>query len=239
VLRLHRNAQRLLKPLLIVNPYADRLTFQDGKLRTRRDHVKYLTLIRAVALLHQYQRPLKQVEHGGRKVAYLEVRPGDIAVANRLAAEVLGRSLDDLAPQTRRLLHVLEGFVGERARGMGIERGDVRFTRRELREQCRWGDTQLRTHLDRLVELEYLLVHRGGRGQGFVYELVYDGQGKDGRPFLVGLLDPERLYDSEVAGPNGDPAGASRAGSGPVAGGPRGGLEGCAEALAAAGGAPA
>jgi len=43
---LHRNAQRLLKPIHVVNPYAHRLTFLDDKTRTRRDHVKYLTLIR-------------------------------------------------------------------------------------------------------------------------------------------------------------------------------------------------
>ena len=54
---LHRNAQRLLEPLPVVNPFADALTFLDDKTRTRRDHVKYLTLIRAIALLHQHQRP--------------------------------------------------------------------------------------------------------------------------------------------------------------------------------------
>jgi hypothetical protein len=36
-------------------------------------------------------------------------------------------------------------------------------------------------------------VHRGGRGQSFVYELLYDGQGHDGRPFLMGLCDPDAL----------------------------------------------
>jgi len=53
LLTLHRNAQRLLKPLKVVNPYAERLTFLDDKTRTRRDHRKYLGLIRAIALLHQ------------------------------------------------------------------------------------------------------------------------------------------------------------------------------------------
>jgi hypothetical protein len=48
-------------------------------------------------------------------------------------------------------------------------------------------------HLERLVELEYLLVHRGSRGQSFFYELVYDGQGKDGGPFLSGLVDVAAL----------------------------------------------
>jgi hypothetical protein len=49
------------------------------------------------------------------------------------------------------------------------------------------GNTQLKVHLARLVELEYVLVHRGRQGQGYVYELAYDGQGEDGTPFLPGL----------------------------------------------------
>ena len=45
--------------LAIVNPYAHRLTFLDDRTRTRRDHEKYLTLIDAIALLHQHQREVK------------------------------------------------------------------------------------------------------------------------------------------------------------------------------------
>ncbi|KAK0359816.1 hypothetical protein LTR94_029774, partial [Friedmanniomyces endolithicus] len=55
--KLHHNAQRLLQPIKVVNPYAEALTFLDDKTRTRRDHRKYLGLIRAIALLHQHQRP--------------------------------------------------------------------------------------------------------------------------------------------------------------------------------------
>ena len=53
-----------------------------------------------------------------------------------------------------------------------------------------WGDTQLKVHLHRLEELEYLLVHRGGRGQSFVYELLFESKG-DGRRsrVLPGLID--------------------------------------------------
>ena len=88
----------------MVNPYARDLTFLDSQTRTRRDHVKYLTLIRSIALLHQYQRPVKTAVHNGRTVEYIEVTLDDIVTANRLAHEVLGRSLDELPPQTRRLL---------------------------------------------------------------------------------------------------------------------------------------
>ena len=113
VLRVHRNAQRLLKPLFVANPYARELTFLDRQIRTRRDHMKYLTLIRSIALLHQHQRPRKTATHRGKTVEYIEVTKEDIATANRLAHEVLGRSLDELPPQTRRLL-LLVGRDGQR-----------------------------------------------------------------------------------------------------------------------------
>ena len=92
----HHNAQRLLNAVHVVNPYAEQLGFAAGKTRTRRDHMKYLTLIRTIALLHQHQRELRHVEHEGRTLAYIEATPADIALANRLAHEVLGRTLDEL-----------------------------------------------------------------------------------------------------------------------------------------------
>ena len=45
-----RNAQRLLQPVDVLNPYAPSLTFATGRTRNRRDHEKYLTLIDAIAL---------------------------------------------------------------------------------------------------------------------------------------------------------------------------------------------
>jgi hypothetical protein len=45
VVKVHQDAQRLLEPVLVVNPFAEALTFCDGRTRTRRDHVKYLTQI--------------------------------------------------------------------------------------------------------------------------------------------------------------------------------------------------
>ena len=201
-LRLHRNAQRLLRPLRVVNPFAQRLTFLDDRTRTRRDHMKYLTLIRTLALLHQHQRPVKNANG----VQYLEATFEDIATANRLASEVLGRSLDELPPQTRRLLLLLDEFVRAECERRKIARADFRFSRRDVRERIRWSDTALKVHLHRLEEMEYLLVHRAKRGQGFVYEMLYGGEGQDGKPFVMGLLDAESLrtatYDEQRAGQN-------------------------------------
>jgi len=226
ILTVHRNAQRLLRALAVLNPYARSLTFPDEATRTRRDHEKYLTLIDTIALLHQHQREVKTTTRAGRVIEYVEVTLEDIALANELAHEVLGRSLDELPPQTRRVLMLVDTFVAERAKAQAIQRGEVRFSRRELRESLGIGDTQLRLHLDRLVSLEYLLARREGPGGKLVYELVYDGAGQDGRPFVTGLIDIEQLKSSLTTqnsrGSNPEVAGRLRGDRGPVAGGLRG-----------------
>ncbi len=226
VIKAHRNAQRLLKPLLVANPYAERLTFRDEKTRTRRDHVKYLTLIRAIALLHQYQREVRHVEHGGEVLDYIEVEPADIALANQLANEVLGRTLDELPAQTRRLLTLIHAYVTERSEKEAMEVCDLRFTRREIREATGWGHTQLTVHLCRLVEMEYLVMHRGGRGQTMIYELAWDGEGEAGEKFLPGLIDAARLemqgYDGNLSGVSANLSGSNRPQIAPKSGGCRG-----------------
>ena len=242
LLLLHQNFQRLLRPLFVHNPYAQGLTFLDEKTRTRRDHTKYLALIDAVALLHQHQRPVHSLLTAQGKLEYIEATLDDVALANGIASEILGRSLDELPPQTRRLLLLLETMVEKACGKDGLPRADYRFSRRDVRLETGWGDTQLRIHLDRLVSLEYLLVHRGGRGQSFVYELLYGGEGQDGARFLLGLIDAEKLgqkspedpdeaeYDGDLAGSEADLAGQtddlagpSRPLRGPIAGGWRGG----------------
>jgi hypothetical protein len=193
---LHQNAQRLLRPLLVANPYAEKLTFLSDKTRTRRDHMKYLTLIQTVTLLHQYQRPIKRIEHHGKLLEYIEVTPADIEMANRLAHEVLGRSLDELPPQTRKMLNELQSMVVEGCKSGDLKQADYRFSRRDLLNNLGWSYDQVRVHLDRLIKLEYVLTHKGGRGQSFIYELLYDGQGNE-HCHLNGLIDPLSLVEKQ------------------------------------------
>ncbi len=201
ILTLHKNAQRLLQPLAVVNPYAENLTFLDDRIRTRRDHEKYLTLIDTIALLHQHQRQIKTITQGDRVVSYIEATAADIMAATTLAHEVLGRSLDELPPQTRRLLHLVRQMVNERCAAFKCKQSDYRFSRKELRSVTGMSDTQLKVHLARLADLEMVLAHRGVAGR-CDYELVYDG-GDDGAPHLSGLIDPQIFtYDKTWSGVN-------------------------------------
>jgi DNA primase len=220
VVALHRNAGRLLESLAVVNPFAGALTFADGRTRTRRDHGKYLSLIAAVTLLHQHQRPRRTASVSGKQVSYVESTLADIEVANRLAHLVLGQSLDDLAPQTRRLLGEVHAHVVAAAKQLAVDPALVRFTRRQLREQLGWGDTQLKVHLARLVDLELVLAHRLDSG-AYGYELTWRGEGTSGGPFLAGLTDPTTLKHPTAPAYDGDRSGLQGDRSAPV--GPRSG----------------
>jgi post-segregation antitoxin (ccd killing protein) len=195
---LHQNAQRLLRPLAVVNPYAEQLTFLDDRTRTRRDHAKYLTLIDAIALLHQHQRVLRTARSGDKLIEYIEVTLDDIALANELAHEVLGRSLDELPPQTRRVLGMIESLVEQEAKGRSVPQREVRFTRRELRSRCGMSDAAIRVHLERLVTLEYVRSAVGRNGLRFEYELLFDGDLERSGPQMVGLIDVQALRAGTV-----------------------------------------
>ena len=91
-------------------------------------------------------------------------------------------------------------MVDEKCGAQHMPRAAHRFSRRDVREYCGWSDFQVKMHMHKLEELEYVLVHRGGRGQSFVYELLYDGGGRDGKPFLMGLIELaalKRTYDGK------------------------------------------
>ncbi len=107
----------------------------------------------------------------------------DIRLANQLAHEILGRTLDEMPPQTRKLLLLIQAWI----RDSGQPRHEMIFTRKQLRDAVQWGDTQLKIHLSRLVEMEYLLLHR--RGLTFAYELLFDGAASD-TAYLCGLIVP-------------------------------------------------
>ena len=181
------------------------IQFADHATRTRRDHAKYLALIDAIALLHQYQRPVKTAEIRGGEIRYVEVTRADIELADKLSAGLLARALDELPPQTRRLLTELSSLVQCESEKQGMSVADYRFSRRLVRERLGWGETQLRVHLSRLVQMEYVLVHRGSRGRSFVYELCYalDQSEDNGTTKLRGVVAgtsrgaPREVFNSD------------------------------------------
>jgi DNA primase len=211
IVKRQRNAQRLLRPIRVVNEQIKQLTFPDYMIRTRRDHMKFLTLVQAIALLHQHQREIKSSTRKDKTFQYIEAKAEDVKLALQLVNEVLTPTLEELQTQTHHLLLLLDRMVTEQCQRLEMERGDYHFTRATVRQYSRWGDTQLRVHLRRLEEMEYLIVRHGAPGQKFVYQLNFEMDAR-GRPVLAG--------SSQLCNYDTNCAGGARPGSGRMAGRP-------------------
>lgn len=193
VQRLHHNAHRLLRPLEIVNPYVEYLTYPTDRLVHRREQKKYLALMDSIALLRQHQREVKRMTEDGAEVEYVEVTLDDIALAGELAREVLGRSLDELAAPVRGMYCEMQRLCKERADALGCAIGEVQLSRRDIREATGWSDWQVRAYCQQLVDMEYLYLTSGANGKRFVYELAWYGEDDADAPTLGGLVDTEEL----------------------------------------------
>ena len=171
IIRKHHSFQRLLEPYAVVNPYAEELFYEDDRLQARRDQPKFLNLCKAVALLNQMKKPLKN--YNG--IDYIEVSREDIQQATTLASELLGISLDDLSLPARNLLQLL------------LEMDRKTFTRKEVMDHTGWTKTRLHIHLTELIEMELVLPESQKKNQLQTYKRLYDGEGQDGRRFILGL----------------------------------------------------
>jgi hypothetical protein len=196
----HHNFQRLLRPLPIVNPYAGQLRYGDDRLQSRRDQPKYLHLIKAVALLRQLHKAVKQSGLNGLARDYIEVDREDIRLANELTTELLGQTLDELSRPGYDLLMHLEKMTRPEPPTANGQAGETAkrktaFTRRGIREATGWSQARVHRYLSELTDLEYVIAESGRNGTLQTYRLLYDGEGKDGRKFVLGLKGADELAD--------------------------------------------
>lgn len=200
VIEKHRNFQRLLQPIGVRNPYSDQLAYGDDRLQGRRDQPKYLNLIKAVAFLRQMQKTVKNN-------AYIDVDPEDIRIANTLSQEILGRSLSELSRPGRDLLLLLDEMIEKLWRELRKQhedacpkRTDISFTRRDIREYTGWSNSRVHRYLKELIDLEYVLVDCGKNGSRFRHRLAYEGQGRNGEKFILGLTPVTALTEPQGEG---------------------------------------
>jgi len=193
IIKKHHIAQRLLKPIVVVNNFSKYLTYPSRSILTRRDHEKYLGLIRSIAYLHQYQQPLLTMKAGEKEIQYIEVTLEDIDFANKLAKEVLSQSLDELAKPSRTLL----GHIFDMVRALSQKKDkpleETYFNRRMIREYCNWSDWQVKTHIRQLEDLEYLYVRVGSKGKQYAYAMNYKGQNHKGDALFLNLTSVEEI----------------------------------------------
>ena len=192
VTALHRNFQRLLKPLAVVNPHLDKLSYPDDRLQGRRAQPQYLNIINTVAFLRQMQKETKTLNRNPAdsaplrdNIEFVEVDETDIETGNKLAVEILGKTLDELSIPARDLLDLIDKMLSGKVEKMrssqssseaALFKRDLTFTRRELREFSGWTNTRLHNHIKELVSMEYIIIDSGRINSIQTYKMLFNGK---------------------------------------------------------------
>lgn len=188
VLRLHHNAQRLLRPLKVIIPFVDQIEFPAAWLRGRRDNDRFLSLIEGIAFLHQHQRKIGN--DGGAD--YIEASVADYALAYDLAAQVFSGSMGDLSKPVAEFKTQMEEAMAAAAKAAKCGLAEFFFTRRTVREATRLPDHIVKRHMRQLEELEYVQVVKAPSGGFYRYRLT---SGEAVPPMLDGLTAPAALIE--------------------------------------------
>ncbi|MBU2063693.1 MAG: hypothetical protein KKF93_04790 [Candidatus Omnitrophica bacterium] len=182
ITRLHHNMQRLLKPLTPIFPENLKIEYPVSRLQMRREQSKYLSLIKTITLLYQYQRKKGTLKRpDDNEVDYVLVSKQDIDLALELGKEIFKRNVDDVTPPGRTLLeHItkltMDKFKALKKSNNDLTLSEVPFTRKELREAIGWSEAQVRQNITPLVDLGYIGILNGRFGSTYRYVLLDDGK---------------------------------------------------------------
>lgn len=184
VAKLHHTIQRLLKPLIVTFPADLKILWPYGKLQMRREHQKFLSLVKAITLLHQYQRKTGSLQRAdGSRMDFVQTTHADVELALALGKDIFARNADDVSPTGRTLLKDIISLVRDKQitlqafeSGQGLQLAEIPFTRKELRERIGWSETQTRRNCEHLAELGYLGRIGGRQGTSCRYILVDTGE---------------------------------------------------------------
>ena len=149
-----RNVQRVLKPIKVINPFAEYLELPQSVFKPRRTNSHYLQFINAITFYKQYQREKKYNKETGEE--YIETTIEDIQEANELITEVLLRKSDTITGATRNHLENLKKYLEENKQ--------TTFTNTEIRRRLRVKQTTLQRYHKQLLEEGYIKKIKGKKG---------------------------------------------------------------------------
>lgn len=174
-----QNMQRVLVPVTIRNPFAERLKIPSEVFKPRRTNAHYLAFIEVVTFYHQYQREKQYDQETGEE--YIETTLEDIAEANKLMKEVLLRKSDQLNGATRDYLERLKAHL--------IKEQKSEFTNREIRANLRIKGTTLRRYHHSLLDVGLVRVKSGKKATGYQYEIISPDEYEKLKESIASVLD--------------------------------------------------
>ncbi|MGV6831063.1 MAG: hypothetical protein ACWA5P_05835 [bacterium] len=167
--RLLKNVQRLLKPIKVVNPFAEYLKLPKTVFKPRRTNIHYLQLIEVITFYHQMQRETKYDQTTGE--AYIETDLEDIRWANKLIKDVLLRKSDRLNRVTRDYFEKLTKYLNDK--GTNI------YNNREVRRELRINEATLRRYHKSLLSEGHIQRRNDIKGDSHHFEVLEVNEFKD------------------------------------------------------------
>lgn len=163
-----QHIQRVLRPIKVVNPYAELIELPSEVFKPRRTLGLLLGFIKAITFYHQQQREERADEGTGE--VFIETSPEDVEAAFDLLSETLFRKSDELSGACRSFydwLHVWAKANPKKAKG---------FTGADVRKDLRIHPRMLQRYLGELVSFNQVRITGGGRNRnGYTYTLTGEG----------------------------------------------------------------
>ena len=157
-----KNVQRILKPIKVINPFAEYLCLPSAVFKPRRTNSHYLQFIEAITFYCQWQRQRKYDEQTGEE--YIETTIEDIEVANELIIDVLLRKSDTITGATRNHLESLKNYLKVN--------NQTTFTNAEIRRNLRVKESTLRNYNKQLLLEDYIRRIKKVKTKSYCFEIV-------------------------------------------------------------------
>lgn len=177
VQELLKNAQRLLEPIEIRNPFQPELMLPPVVFKPLRTNQHYISLIKSITFLHQFQLEIQQDKRG----RYIETTLDHIEWANKLCRESLLRKSDQLTGAQRTFFERLKAYL----KGQGItEKNNKGFYSKDVRDHFRLHTQTLKRNMNALENIG--LITRIGNNRKLSFE------------YMINVWDDYQLIQSGI-----------------------------------------
>ena len=157
-----KDVQRVLKPIRVINPFAEYLELPQSVFKPRRTNSHYLQFIEAITFYKQHQREQKVNEETGE--VFIETEIEDIKEANELIIEVLLRKSDTINGATRNHLESLKEYLKKN--------NQTTFTNAEIRKSLRIKESTLRNYHKQLLAEDYIKRVKKSKTKSYCFEIL-------------------------------------------------------------------
>jgi 5S rRNA maturation endonuclease (ribonuclease M5)/energy-coupling factor transporter ATP-binding protein EcfA2 len=154
-----RNCMRLLQPLDVINPFANKIELPKEAHKIRRLNDLFQSYVKQITLLNQFQR---KKDYQGRLIT----DKVDVTTAIEIMFDSIILKVDELDGSLRDFYEKLKSYVLSKSK-------EYEFTRREIRTETRVSNTQLHRFMKHLLDLEYLYLSSGYDNKGHKYKVAY------------------------------------------------------------------